>query len=374
MQVKILKEKLEKGLEIATRISLRKPSLPILSNVLLETEKNFLKISSTNLETGLIYKSLAKIEKEGKTCVEAKFFLSVISSLKEDIVEMSLENSTLLIKGKKISLKIKTQNPEEFPIIPKRDSLEKITLDSEVLVENLRKLINIPSPSLGKPEISGILLNFEKENLKLVATDSFRLAEKKISLKNPLSKSYSLILPQSASKEIIGIFGAKTGMVDFYLTPNQIFIEKTMEEVDTPEIVFTSRLIEGEYPNYQEIIPKKFKTQIILDKETFLDQIKTASLFSGRINEVRLKIFPKEKKLEILSQNPELGEYKSEIETEIEGTEIDISFNYRFLIDGILSIEEKKINFLFTDREGPAILKPQISEDYFYILMPIKSA
>jgi DNA polymerase-3 subunit beta len=372
MIIKILKENLVKGMEIINRISLKRVSLPILSNCLLETEKNFLKISATNLESGIIWWGLAKVEKEGKICIDAKFFYDVISNIKEETINLETENNLLKIKNKSISLKIKGVNPEDFPIIPQKNLLEKIQINSEELCNSLNKIINIPSPSLGRPEISGIYFSFEGKILKIVATDSFRLAEKKIHLPFSLNKNYSLILPQNTAKEIIGIFGKEEGEINLYFSTNQIFIESLASELPHPKILFTSKLIEGEYPNYQEIIPKKFKTKVRLDKTEFLSQIKAASLFSGRINEIKMKLDKKNGKLEISSQNPDYGEFKSEIFPKIEGEDISISFNYKFLIDGISSIDEKEFDFLFTNSEGPAILKP--SEDYFYILMPIKAS
>lgn len=374
MKLKILKDKLLEGLEIISRISSKKISLPILENTLFETEKNFLKLSKTNLESGIVWWGLAKIEKEGKVCVNGKLLSNVILGIQEPTINLEKEGLDLKLENKDFSVKLKGANPEEFPIIPTKDKYEKIAVSSEKLCQGLSKIIQIPSLSLGRPEISGIYFSFEKDILKLVATDSFRLAEKKLQIKNPLNKTYSLILPQNAAKEIVGIFGKKEGEVEIFLSPNQIFIEHQMSEFSHPEILFTSRLIEGEYPNYQEIIPQKFKTKAFLDRASFLNQIKTASLFSGRINEVKLKFDPKRKIIEIFSQNPDFGEYKSQIIGEIEGEEILISFNFRFLLDGISSIESKKIGFFLSDVEGPAILKPIEVEDYFYILMPIKTS
>ncbi len=371
MKIKILKDNLVKGLEIVTKISLKKVSLPILSTCLIETEKNFLKISATNLESGIIWWGLAKVEEHGKICVDAKLFSNVITHLKEETIILSSEDNILKINDENVSLKIKGVNPEEFPLIPQKDSLEKIPVPSEKLCSALSQIINIPSPSLGRPEISGIYFLFEGDVLKLVATDSFRLAEKKIKLSTKQNKIYSLILPQNAAKEIIGIFRKEDEEINFYLTPNQIFIESLAKESPHPKILFTSRLIEGEYPNYQEIIPKKFKTKVRVNKDEFLSQIKTASLFSGKINEVKLEINKKSSKIGILSENPDFGEFKSQIPAVIEGENISISFNYRFLIEGISSIDEKEFDFLFTEPDGPAILKP--SEEFFYILMPIKS-
>lgn len=372
MKIKILKETLLNGLEVVTRISLKKLSLPILSNCLIETEKNLIKISATNLESGIVWRGLAKVEKEGKVCVDAKFFSNVISNLKEETITLETENHTLKIGDRNVLLKIKGVNPEEFPIIPQTDSSEKIPVSSRKLCEVLEKIINIPSPSLGRPEISGIYFSFEGEKLKLVATDSFRLAEGKVPLLKPSAKNYSLILPQTSAKEVLSFLRKEEEEINFFFSTNQIFIESLAAEFLYPKFLYTSKLIEGEYPNYQEIIPKKYKTKVHLDKLEFLSQIKTAGLFSGKINEVKLNINKKEGKIEILSQNPDYGEFKSEIFAKVEGEEISISFNYKFLIEGISSIEEKEFDFLFTDADGPALLRG--SEDYFYILMPIKAS
>jgi DNA polymerase-3 subunit beta len=374
MKIKILKNKLKEGLETVNRISTKKLSLPILENTLFETEKNFLKLISTNLETGIIWWGLAKIEEEGKVCINGKFLEDILSSIQEEILNLKNDNFDVLVENKNLFLKLKGVNPEEFPFIPKAEKYEKIILSSKELCQNLLKIINIPSPSIGRPEISGIYFSAEKNILKLVATDSFRLAEIKIPLKSELNKVYSFILPQNSAREIIGIFGNKEGEVNLYLSPNQVFFEYLMEETSHPEIFYTSRLIEGEYPNYQEIIPKKFKTKIYLDKTIFLNQIKIASSFKGRMNEVKLKIFPNEKIIEILTQNPDLGEYKSQIGAEIEGEAMEISFNYRFLIDGISNLEEKNVEFSLSEKEGPAILRSTGIDNYFYILMPIKAS
>lgn len=371
MKLTILKEKLEEGVEICSRITTKKASLPILENLLLEAEKNFLKIYATNLESALLWWSLAKVEKEGKVCVSSNFLKSLISSIKEDVVELKSENSNLILETKEINAKLKTINPEEFPIFPEKNTLESFLINSEILIDSLSKIINIPSPSLGRPEIGGILFSFEKEILKLVATDSFRLTE--ITLKHNLSleKSFSFILPQKEAKEFINIFRKEKGEIKIYISPNQVFFEKYMEETEHPKILFMARLIEGEFPNYQDIIPRKFNVEIKLEKEKFLQQIKTASCFAGRQNDIILKIFPSEKKIEIKSSNPDFGEIKTNILAEVKGNELEISFNYKFLVDGISSIEEKDFYFLLTSSEGPAVIRPSRTENYLYVVMPI---
>lgn len=374
MKTIILKEKLKEGINIVERISQKLLTLPILQNVFIETEKNLVKLSTTNLESGIIWWGLAKVEKEGKICIPIKFLSNLLNFLPNKPLNLETQNLILNLQCEGYKTKIKCFSPEDFPIIPQKKEGDLISVISSDFCQALNQIINISSSSTIKPEISGIFFSFQKDLMKIVATDSFRLAEKKLFFKTNLFQEYSLILPQSAAKEIISIFGDKQGELNIYLSPNQIFFEYMMPEISHPQIQFTSKLIEGEYPDYQTIIPKKYETSLLLQREEFLNQIKMASLFSGKINEVRLKIDPKKEKIEVNSQNPDLGEYKSELQGKIKGKEVAISFNHRFLIEGILGIKTKEVIFEITNEEGPAVLKPVGKlEDYFYIIMPIKS-
>jgi len=373
MKITILKEKLKEGINFVEKISQKTFTLPILQNTLFKIEKNFLKLSTTNLESGTTWWNLVKVEEEGQICIPTRFFSGFINSLPNKPINLEVKDLVLSLECENYKTKIKGFNPEEFPIIPSIKEGEVLSVDCFSFCQALNQVLDIPSSSLVRPEISGIFLSFQSDLVKIVATDSFRLAERKIFLKTNLSKEYSLILPQTACREIVSIFGDKEGELKIYFSPNQIWLEYMMVEISHPQLQFTSRLIEGEYPNYQEIIPKKFETHLTLSKEEFLNQIKTASLFSGKISEVKLKIDPKKGVVEILSQSPDLGEYNSFLKGKIEGREVSISFNHRFLIDGISEIKTKELIFEITNEEGPSVLKPTDLEDYLYIIMPIKN-
>lgn len=373
MKLIILKEKLKEGVAIVERISQKSLTLPILQNTLLKAEKNSLKLSTTNLESGINWQGLAKIEKEGSVCIPTRFLSNLINFLPDKPVSLDVKNFTLSLKCENYTTKIKGLDSEDFPIIPQPKEGESVSVNSSKFCQALSQIVNIPSPSTTRPEISGIFLMFQKDLIKMVATDSFRLAERKIFLKTKLTKEYSLIIPQSAIKEIIGIFGEKKGELKIFLSPNQVLFEYLASEISQPQIEFTSRLIEGEYPNYEEIIPKKYETQIQVEKKEFLNQIKTASLFSGKINEVKLNIDVKKGNLEVLSQSPDLGEYKGSLKGNIKGKNLSISFNHRFLIDGISGLKEKKVVFELTNEDGPAALKSFGEENYLYVIMPIKA-
>ena len=383
MKITILKDKFKKGVNIIEKISIKSISLPILNNILISTENSFLNLTATDLEVGIKYWSLAKIKKQGKIAVPSKILSSFINFLPDKPVELELKDFDLNIESEKYKTIIKGINPDDFPIIPEFPKKEKIKIQSKVFCDGLNRVVDVASSSSIKPEISGVYFLFQKNILIMTATDSFRLAEKKIyldkSLNSNFNKNYSLIIPQKTAKEIINIFNEKDEIITIYFSANQILFETFLSETNHPEINLTSKLIEGEFPNYQEIIPKKQTTKIVFPLEEFINQIKLASLFSGKINEIKLKIDPTKKRIDFFSQNPDLGEYQSFITAKIEGASCQVSFNYRFLLDGLLnlnSLNQKKSEAVLelNGSEKPGVLRLKNEETYLYLIMPIKSS
>ena len=379
MKLTILKENLKDALNVVERSTSKSLTLPILNNVLMETDGNFLCLSATDLEIGVKYWSLAKIEKQGKITVPIKLFSSFISSLHEKTITIELKNNTIYVKGNKNRATIKGLDPNEFPIIPDVKSEDFIEIDNSLLCQGISYVAEFCASSQIRPELSGVYFLFRKNKANIVATDSFRLAEKTISYESlPIFngksiEEYSFIIPQKAAREIVSIFGDKGGKVKIYFSSNQISFEYPLYGASHPQIKFVSRLVEGEYPNYKEIIPKQYKTQIIIPKNEFLNQIKAASLFSGKVNDVKIEVNVKKQNIKIFSQNPEYGEQESYISGKISGEDMSISFNFRFLMDGISNIKTKDVVFELSGEESPAILKPSNELDYLYIIMPIKS-
>ncbi len=372
MKLTILQESLKKGLSIINRITPKSLTLPILNNLLIKTEKNFLNLITTDLEIGVKWWSLAKIEKEGKTTVPIKILNNFINLLPNKPVELYIENNDLVVECQNYKTKIKTFPAEDFPIIPKILEDKPILINSLILCQGLSQVVDIAQPSSARPEISGVYFLLQKKMAKIVATDSFRLGEKKISLER-LEQDYSIILPQKAVREIMNVFGEKDEELRIFISPNQVQFTSLMSETDHPQVQIISRTIEGEYPNYEAIIPKGCKTSIVLDKNEFLNQIKAASLFSGKINEIKVEVDPKKDGIDILSQNPELGEYRSFTPGKAKGEKVGVSFNHRFLIEGILNIKGNELVFETNGVDGPAAFKPTTDQNYIYIVMPMKT-
>ena len=374
MKITILQKKLKDGIKVVERVSQRTPSLPILQNVLVKSKKNFLTLETTNLEIGIRWWALIKLTKEGEIVVPTKTLSNLINLLPEKPVDLEVENLNLLISCENYQTELKGFSSSEFPIIPYLKEGERIAIDGSIFCQALAQVVNIASPSVARPEVSGVYFSFQKDLIKMVATDSFRLGEKKLFVKSPLLQEYALILPQQTAREILTIFGEKPGDIQIYFSSNQILFESAMEEVDHPQVQLSSKLIEGEYPNYQEIIPKKSETRIVCSKQELLNHIKTASIFSGKANEIKFKIDPKEKKLHLLSQSPDLGEYKSFLPGKISGKEMQVSFNHRFLLEGVSEIKTPEVALELVGEDSPVLVKPTEREDYLYVVMPIKAS
>ncbi len=378
MKLSILKENLNNGLSIASKIVGRNLTLLILNNILISTDKNFLNLTTTDLEIGIKYWVLAKIEKEGKITVPAKILSNFVSLLPDKKIALEVKNQILHINCENYNTKIKGLDADAFPIIPKIESRDFIELNTLAFCEGLSRVVDFSTLSQARPELLGVYLNFQKDRVQLTATDSFRLAEKTLFFEKKTDREFSFILPQKSAREIVNIFFEKQEKLRLYFSPNQILFEYPMTEVPHPQIQVVTRLIEGEYPDYQEIIPKKYEVQTILAREDFLNQIKTASIFSGKSNEVKIRINFEKKGVEILSQNPELGENESFLCGKINygaspPKEMEAVFNYRFLVDGLLNIKSQNVIFELNGEDQPAVLKPDGDSSYIYVVMPIKA-
>ena len=376
MKTEVLTENFKKALLSCEKIAKKSLSLPILQNLLIKTEGTFLALTSTNLETSLVWRVLAKTTRQGEALLPANFLASLISLLKTNKLEFSVEKNNLILTSEKEEFQIQGQNPEDFPIIPKIDKTEFFKISSKELTEALSALIDLPSQSQIKPEISGVLFSFDKKILKIVATDSFRLAEKtisltEVSLKNKEASSF--ILPQNSAREILNVFAGEDIPVIVYFSSNYVLFEASNSS-SQEKIELSSRLVEGQYPNYQEIIPQKSSLKIKVKKEDFLSQIKKAGLFSSKSQEIKLTSLPGESKIKIFSQNVETGRNESYLEGDVSGKEMEVSFNFKFLAAGINVLKSSEVTLDLLSEDKAGVLRPVGDTSLIYILMPVKSS
>jgi DNA polymerase-3 subunit beta len=368
-----LQENLKKGLNIVGHITTKNINLPILNNILVKTDSGNIKLISTNLEIGIVYELRGKIESEGELTVDSKLITEYVSLLSEgEKVVLESKDSELLVQCKNYKTKIKTESSQEFPLIPVISQKNYYSCSPEELKKALNSVIFSVSTSENRAELTGVLFNFKDKKLSLAATDSYRLAEKQVVVDSfNITEDQTAIVPAKTIQELLRVLGNfdekfldKKLEIKIYLTENQILFV-----VDSVNLI--SRLISGHYPDYKQIIPSKSKTECIIKRLELVRAIKAAALFSrAGINDVNLKFI--KKKLIISSFSRASGESQIEIEVENTGEDNEISINYRYLIDGLNNINEDKIKINILNNNTPCLIKPEKSEDYLYIVMPIK--
>ncbi len=374
MKIKILQNKIREGLSVSGRVTSKSVSLPILKNIYMETVDNFLSLSSTDLEVGVKWWSLAKVSKEGKTTVPYDVFSSFINLLPEDEkVEMEVDNDNISVNCGDYKTKIKGLSAEDFPIIPEVKDGKEVELKTESFLSGLRQVVGVPSNTKVKPEISGVYFSFKGNSLKLAATDSYRLAEKTIFMDEKVKDEFSFILPQKSAKEVLNIFDSEE-VIEIKFDSNQVLFQAKMDEMDHPKVQLVSKLIEGDYPDYKAIIPEKTTTDVLIQRDEFLNKIKAASLFSGKVNEITLKIDTGSEKIKILSEDSDLGNYETEMSAKTNGDNVDISFNHRFLTEGLKEIKSSEVVLYLDGESDPGKIVPVGNDEFLYVVMPIKTS
>jgi len=369
MKFIVLRTNLKEGLEKIERATSDNSTLPILKNCLIEDSDNKIILSATNLEIAITNSISCKIIEKGALTIPLNTFLSIINNLSEERITIESENNNLIIKTSDYQAKIQGINKEEFPIIPKISNNQNfIEFPSIILKETFESVIDSVQTSGSRPELNGILLNYQNMFLKIVATDSFRLSEKTLNssfFKSNNQQEFKIIIPLKTISEVIRLIKDPNSKTFLYLDPNQVLFK-----IDDTEII--SRLIDGEFPDYQPIIPQNLDTEIIIKKDKLINALKLASVFTDRLNEVRISVLDNLKTISVSSSNSSLGENEYLIPAKIKGQKVKIAFNWRFLLEGLKNIKSDDVFLGFNGENKPALIKSPEDNSYFYIVMPLK--
>ncbi len=363
-------ENLNKALVAAEKIITKNNTLPVLSNVLLETENGRLKVSATNLEIGVSYWIGAKVEQDGAITIPARVLASYVAKLPNKKINFEVKDrNTLNIITEEIVTNIKGMDAKEFPIIPQLKEHDLGEVKNIDFKNALTATIMASAASDVRPELSGIYLSFDfsKEALTVVATDGFRLAEEVISFKktsNEHTGITSVILPKNTAQELIRILdnAAETRIT---ISTNQILFS-----MDGISII--SRLIDGKYPDYKQIIPQSYETEVVLEVKPLVNLTRIAGLFSdAQLMSVVLKTNKDNSLVIVKSESDQVGSNEAKAKAKIKGKDMEIAFNHKQLIEGLGAITGEKVVFGLNGPSAPAVLKPENSKiSYQYVIMP----
>lgn len=364
MKIICNKNDLQKLVSLAQNCTSKSSTLPILSAVLLKALKNRLIITSTNLEVGFEASMAAKVEKEGGVAPPVKTILALLPSISDEYIILESQNNNLHITSKNSSTNLKCFPLAEFPLLPKIKLSTSFTLPAPLLTQSLKYTLAATAHTYIKPELASIyLFSRQKIPLTFVATDSFRLAEKKTTFPTP---PFSLLLPQKSSQEIVRIFEeASQENIDIIFNTNQILFQ-------TKIISFTSRLTEGKFPDYQDIIPTSFLTQVVIDKNQLINAIRLAGVFVNRLSEILITVNSKDNLLEVSSGNIDSGEHHASYPAKISGLDLETSFNYRYFLDALQYISDPKIFLGFNDPQRAVLIRGFENTTYLNLVMPMR--
>lgn len=367
MRVLCLQEHLKNSITHLERIASKNQNTPVLGNVLFKTDGNELILFTTDLEIGLDVRIPCKAEKKGELTVPIKSLSYFIQNLPNSKIILEEKGKTLSIEVDDIHSVIPTTNKNEFPLLPKIETEQTITIKAKALKAALTQTLNSVAVSYSLPEISGILFDFKKETLKAVSTDSFRLSEKTIYQKDnyTIAKPLLFILPQRSAQELIRLIEKEEEDILISVDQNQAHFSFEGKNL-------SSRLIAGTYPNYEQIIPKSTKTKLHLNKTELSSKVKLASAFSSKLNDVKFSVNAKKGVLEITSQDEGRGSFFAAMQIEVSGEDVEATFNHRYLFDGLSNINEEQVLCELNGAAAPAIFSSEQGA-YRYVVMPIKA-
>ena len=362
MKFSATKEKLLEGLQQVQNVVSTRTTLPILSNVLLQAKEGAVHLTTTDLDVGVRGSFEANVDKVGATTLPARRLFTIIRELpsSEIAIEVDGKNAASIRSGQSF-FKILGLPEEEFPPLPKFENAKVVTMRQRDLYDGLRKTAYAISTDETRYVLNGVLFSFKENKLTLVATDGRRLAMLDIELEFPRSHEAEIIVPTKAVTELQRLL-KDDGEVKISVGSGQIAF-------DLNNTLLVSKLIEGNYPNYKQVIPSEAKERVTLERETFLNSLRRVSLLaSDKSNSIKLNF--SKNNIEITANTPEVGEARESLPVAYKGRDFSIAFNPEFLMAPLRNLTEDEVFFDLIDEMSPGVLK--IQTPFLYVLMPMR--
>jgi DNA polymerase-3 subunit beta len=365
MKLECSKDALKNVVGLAERMVGKNLSLPVLGGILFIAKNNKLLIRATNLDVGIEMEIPAKVIEEGTLVIQGNLLSGVLSSLYDQKVVIETSSENMIVQSSNARSVLKCLPHEDFPTLPVVSGTEAFSMPVDKFVDGVKSVWYSASVSDMKPEIASVCIYSEGENIIFVATDSFRLAEKKIFLKEKTSFKHVLI-PQKNIVEILRVLDGVTGNVNINVNKNQISFS-----LADKDIYITSRIVDGIFPDYGQIIPKEYVTEATVLKQDIMNALKVTNLFSDKFNRVDVSVDISGKKFTTESKNSSLGENNTIIEATLTGKNISCGFNQKYIIDCFQSIKQDSIIFRFSGEGRPLVIRGVGDMSFMYLVMPL---
>jgi DNA polymerase-3 subunit beta len=365
-----MQENLARGLQVVSRAVSARSTLPVLNNVLLRTEDGGLKLTATNLEIGMTYWVPGKIDTDGAMTVPARLLADIVAGLPaNERVDLELQaKETLHIKAGRFETHIKGIDAEEFPAIPAGGERPTTRIPQNLLREALGDVTFAAASDEARPILTGVLAKFEGDKLTLAAADNYRIAVKTLTVLDPVEET-SVVVPARSLQELSRILSDTSDPVDIVLSHSRNQILFHIEGID-----LISRLIDGQFPNYQQVLPKGFTTKATVDRDQLLKAVRLASLIaSSSANIVKLQVGKDAEIGVTISAAADIGDNKSEVEATVEGDGTTIAFNARYLIDVLTNVAADQFSIELNGPLSPGVFRPVGDGQYVHVVMPVKT-
>jgi DNA polymerase-3 subunit beta len=367
MKIECIKEKLEQAVARVERITEKNPTLPVLKCILLVAKNGILSVRATNLELGIDVSIPVKVEQEGTVAVPGGVLSSFITTLYGGKnISLELSEGNLTVAAAKNATVIKSYPHEDFPVIPVVEGNNTFSVSSKSITRGLKSVLYSAATSSIKPELSSVYIYLEEGKIVFVATDSFRLAEKKV-IEKKVQSFEPILLPFKNAIEVARILEELGGDIDVTFSKNQI-------SFSAGGTYITSRLIDGVFPDYKQIVPKEFITEAIVLKQDLLNTLKISNVFSDKFNQIALTVLPSEKRFVIETRNADVGENTSTVDAALSGEDIEVAFNHRYIVDCFQSIDSDSVSLSFTGPNKPLVVRGVSDPSFMYLVMPTRTS
>jgi DNA polymerase-3 subunit beta len=370
VKLSVMQENLARGLGVVSRAVSNRSTLPVLANVLLKTEDGGLRLTTTNLEIGLVYWVPGKVESDGSTTVPARLLSDLVSSLPGG-QRIDLEtgaNETLHVSAGPFKSNVKGIDADEFPSIQPTGERPTTRIAQKVLKRALEETAFAAATDEARPILTGVLCRFEGETLTLAAADNYRIAVKTIPVLDPVGET-SVVVPARALTELMRILGDTDDPVEVVLAQSRNQILFHLEGID-----LVSRLIDGQFPNYQTVLPKAHTTRAVLDREELLRAVRPAALIAHEsANIVKLQISANGESGITVSANAEIGDHVGQVDAAVEGDGTSIAFNAKYLADVLERVDADQFALELQGPLAPGVFKPIGDDGYVHVVMPVRT-
>ena len=364
MKLQVLQENLADAINLASRFTSTRAQLPVLSNILLSANNNRLLISATNLEVSINMSIGAKIEEEGDLTVPGRVIADIVSNLNPGPVSLISDKEKLKIATSEFKTEISGMNASDFPQVPQKLDKKSVSIPKDTFFPSLSQVLYAVSVDETRPILTGVLFIFKRGGITLVSTDGFRLSHKEIKAKG-INFSQKVIIPKGVLNELVRIPLEEDNLsLSFREKDNQVVFR-------LGNIVLSSRIIEGEFPDFEKVIPKDSKIKVNIDKESLIQAVKLASVFArDSANIIKMSI--KSGSVEITAESQYTGSQKTKVEAKTTGGEVEIAFNFRFLLDFLQSVKGDDINIKLGNPSSPGIFIDPKDDQFLHLIMPVK--